>query len=117
MRGWLAFGAVFFIFSAVVCAIQLWPNSAWLKLNSNGLHYSVLFVGITIPGARSSASGLLRSTPSSASLVSFWVEPNDRCISLNDSFGKKPEQLVEILESHWKRPGGSRVVNAVTERT
>ena len=42
----------------------------------------------------------------SESLVSFWVEPNDRCISLNDSFGKKLEQLVEILESHWKRACG-----------
>ena len=108
MRGWLVFGAMFFIFSAMVCAIQLLPNSAWLKLNGNGLHYSVMFRRYHYPWSEIKRFGIVEVEfqYSSESLVSFWVEPNDRCISLNDSFGKKPEQLVEILESHWKRACG-----------
>ena len=108
MRGWLALGAVFFIFCAGVCAIQLWPDSAWLKLNGDGLHYSVLFRRFHYPWSEIKRFGIVEvdTQYGSESLVSFWVEPNDRCISLNDSFGTKPEQLVEILESHWKRACG-----------
>ena len=108
IREWLIAGAILSIAFMVACAIQLLPNSAWLKLNGDGLHYSVMFRRYHYPWSEIKRFGIvkIKFQYSSESLVSFWVEPNDRCISLHDSFGKKPEQLVEILESHRKRACG-----------
>ncbi len=105
IRGWLILGAVVFIACAVVCALQLWPNSAWLKLNDDGVHFSVLFRRYHYPWSVIKRFGIVEVNfqHGSEQLVSFWVEPNDKCISLNDSFGKKPEELVEILEDYWKQ--------------
>jgi|TARA_B100001758_G_C18357650_1_gene583687 glucose-6-phosphate-specific signal transduction histidine kinase len=88
---------------------KLWPNSNWLKLGPDGIREKVLFrkfhylwsdllyFEITTVQHRSGYSS------SKTELVSFWIKTDENRHSLSECYGKKPKELVGILESYLSR--------------
>jgi len=98
-------------FGILICILTLWPGSSWLKLGPDGIRNRIMFrkfhyrwsdinrFGITTV---QHGAGLSNSK---TEFVSFWMNHDDQMRSLSECYGKKPEQLVEILESYWNRYG------------
>lgn len=89
-----------------VSLIALWPNSTWIKLGPDGLRMRILFrhvhhrwcdiTGFAITTVRTGNGNKER-------LVSFWVGPDNAPHSIPSGFGKKPNHLLELVESYWQR--------------
>lgn len=89
--------------------LTLWPNSSWLKLGPDGMRERVLFrkfhyhwsevtrFGITVVRHRSGAHR------TETKFVSFWMKCDEDMRSLSECYGKKAEELMEILESYRNR--------------
>ena len=98
-------------FGILVSILTLWPNSSWLKLGPDGIRNKVMFrkfhyrwsdikrFEITVV---QHGTGLSKSK---TEFVSFWMKPDDRMRSLSECYGKKPEELMAILESYRNRYG------------
>ena len=98
-------------FVIMVSILTLWPNSSWLKLGPDGIRNKVMFrkfhyrwsdincFEITVV---QHGTGLSKSK---TEFVSFWMKPDDQMRSLSECYGKKPEELMEILESYRNRYG------------
>ena len=98
-------------FVILVSILTLWPNSSWLKLGPDGIRNKVMFrkfhyrwsdincFEITVV---QHGTGLSKSK---TEFVSFWMKPDDQMRSLSECYGKKPEELMEILESFRNRYG------------
>ena len=88
-----------------ISLITLWPNSSWLKLGPDGLRYRALFRKFYYPWSDINQFDItiVDTGYTKEKLVSFWIQSNDKMHSLHDSFGKKPEQLLEILENYRKK--------------
>ena len=95
----------------LVSILTLWPNSSWLKLGPDGMRERVLFrnfhyhwidvtrLGITVVRHR---SGAYRTD---TKFVSFWMKCDEDMRSLSECYGKKADELVEILESYRNQDG------------
>ena len=95
----------------LVSILTLWPNSSWLKLGPDGMRERVLFrkfyyhwsevthFGITVVRHRSGAHR------SDTEFVSFWMKCDHDMRSLSECYGKKAEELMEILEPYRNRYG------------
>ena len=91
--------------------LTLWPNSSWLKLGPDGIRNKVMFrkfhyrwsdinrFEITVV---QHGTGLSKSK---TEFVSFWMNHDEQIHSLSDCYGKKAEELMEILESYRNRHG------------
>lgn len=98
-------------FVILVSILTLWPNSSWLKLGPDGVRERVLFrkfhynwsevtrFGITVVRHRS------EQHKTETKFVSFWMNHDNQMRSLRECYGKKPEELIDILESYRNRYG------------
>ena len=88
-------------------AVVLWPGSTWLKLTAEGIDYRVMFRRFQYRWTDINRIGVVRVKAGQVDeqFVSFWMKPNDKLVSLHDTFGKKHQQLVDILEAHRARFG------------
>ena len=104
MHGLLLILGMASIAGMATCLVALWPDSTWLKLNSEGIHYRVLFRRFHYRWRDIKRFGIVtvQMRYSKEKFVSFWIGPNEKLVSFHDSFGKKPEHLLEILENQWK---------------
>ena len=99
------------IFSLVIMwsTLTLWPGSSWLKLGPDGIRNKVIFRKFHYRWCDINRFGIWIAQdpglPSTTKYVSFWVKPDDQMRSLSECYGKKPEELVEILESYRNRYG------------
>ena len=96
-------------FGILISILTLWPDSSWLKLGPDGIRNKVIFrkfhyrwsdinrFGITTV---QHGSGLSKSK---TEFVSFWMNHDDEMRSLSECYGKKAEELMEILESYRNR--------------
>ena len=101
------------MFSLVILwsTLTLWPGSSWLKLGPDGIRNKVMFrkfhyrwsdinrFEITVV---QHGTGLSKSK---TEFVSFWMNHDEQMRSLSDCYGKKAEELMEILESYRNRYG------------
>ena len=99
----------------LISVLTLWPNSSWLKLGPDGIRNRVMFrkfyyrwsdinrFEITIV---QHGTGLSKSK---TEFVSFWMNHDEQMRSLSDCYGKKAEELMEILESYRNRYGLSLI--------
>jgi|TARA_B100000073_G_scaffold297440_1_gene262534 hypothetical protein len=95
----------------LISILTLWPNSSWLKLGPDGIRNKVMFrkfhyrwsdinrFGITTV---QHGTGLSKSK---TEFVSFWMNHDNQMRSLSECYGKKPEELMDILESYRNRYG------------
>ena len=104
MHGLLLILGMASIAGMATCLVALWPDSTWLKLNPEGIHYRVLFRRFHYRWRDIKRFGIVtvQMRYSKEKFVSFWIGPNEKLVSFHDSFGKKPEHLLEILENQWK---------------
>ena len=99
------------MFSLVILwsIMTLWPGSSWLKLGPDGIRNKVIFRKFHYPWSDINRFGIWivkdPGLPSKTKYVSFWMKPDDQMRSLSECYGKKPEELVEILESYRNRYG------------
>ena len=99
------------MFSLVILwsTLTLWPGSSWLKLGPNGIRNKVIFRKFHYRWSDINRFGIWIAQdpglPSTTKYVSFWMKPDDQMRSLSECYGKKPEELVEILESYRNRYG------------
>ena len=87
----------------LISLLTLWPNSSWLKLGPDGLRYRVLFRKFHYRWSDINRFDItiVDTGETKEKLVSFWIQSDDKMYSLHDSYGKKPDQLVKILENYW----------------
>ena len=104
IRGLLLMLGMASIAGIAICVVVLWPKSTWLKLTPEGIHYRILFRRFDYRWKDIKRFGLItvQMRYSKERFVSFWIGPNEKLVSFHDSFGKKPEHLLEILENQWK---------------
>ena len=93
----------------LVSLLSLWPDSGWLKLGPDGIRNKILFRKFYYQWSDINRFGVSTVEfgtgigKNKEKFVSFWMKPNDKMRSLGESYGKKPEQLMEILENYWNR--------------
>ena len=89
--------------------LTLWPGSCWLKIGPDGIRHQVIFRKFHYRWSDINRVGIWiaqdSGTPSTMKFVSIWMKPDDQMRSLGECYGKKPEELVEILESYRNRYG------------
>ena len=99
------------IFSLVIFSsvLILWPGSSWLKIGPDRIRHQVIFRKFHYRWSDINRFGIWIAQdpglPSTTKYVSFWMKPDDQMRSLSECYGKKPEELVEILESYRNRYG------------
>ena len=99
------------MFSLVILwsTLTLWPGSGWLKLGPDGIRNKVIFRKFHYRWSDINRFGIWivqdPGLPTTTKYVSFWMKPDDQMRSLSECYGKKPEELVKILESYRNRYG------------
>ena len=99
------------IFGLVILwsVLTLWPGSSWLKLGPDGIRNKVIFRTFHYRCSDINRFGIWivqdPGLPSTTKYVSFWMKPDDQMRSLSECYGKKPEELAEILELYRNRYG------------
>ena len=101
------------MFSLVILwsTLTLWPGSSWLKIGPEGIRHQVIFRKFNYQWSDINRFEIMTvqigagKTKSKARFVSFWIKPDDQMRSLGECYGKKPEELLEILESYRNRYG------------
>ena len=99
------------IFGLVILwsVLTLWPGSSWLKLGPDGIRNKVIFRTFHYRWSDINRFGIWivqdPGLPSTTKYVSFWMKPDDQMRSLSECYGKKPEELAEILELYRNRYG------------
>ena len=80
---------------------MLWPNSSWIKLGPDGIRLRVLFRNFHHRWCDVNGFGIttLHTDYGNKSRVGTNNTPR----SLPSGFGKKPDHLMELLESDWQR--------------
>ena len=99
------------IFGLVIfwSVLTLWPSSSWLKIGPEGIRHQVIFRKFNYQWSDINRFEIMTvqigagKTKSKARFVSFWIKPDDQMRSLGECYGKKPEELLEILESYRNR--------------
>lgn len=89
-----------------VSLLMLWPNSSWIKLGPDGIRLRVLFRNFHHRWGDINGFGITTlhtGYGNKSRLVTFWVGPNNTPHSLPSGFGKKPDDLMELLERYWQR--------------
>ena len=99
------------IFGLVILwsVLTLWPGSSWLKLGPDGIRNKVIFRTFHCRWSDINRFGIWivqdPGLPSTTKYVSFWMKPDDQMRSLSECYGKKPEELMEILETYRNQYG------------
>ena len=101
------------IFSLVIfwSVLTLWPGSSWVKIGPDGIRHQVIFRKFHYRWSDINRFEIMTvqigagKTKSKAKFLSFWMKTDDQMRSLGEGYGKKPEELLEILESYRNRYG------------
>ena len=110
LEAWIGqIGCIFGGIGILVSLMSLWPDSGWLKLGPDGIRNKILFRKFYYQWSDIDRFGISTVEfdtglgKSKNKIVSFWMKSDVKTHSLGDSYGKKPEQLVKILENYWNR--------------
>ena len=109
------------LFGQILCVIfgllifwsvlTLWPGSSWVKIGPDGIRHQVIFRKFHYRWSDINRFEIMTvqigagKTKSKAKFLSFWMKTDDQMRSLGEGYGKKPEELLEILESYRNRYG------------
>ena len=110
LEAWIGqVGCIFGGIGILVSLMSLWPDSGWLKLGPDGIRNKILFRKFNYRWSDINRFGISTVEfdtgigKSKNKIVSFWIKSDDKMHSLGDSYGKKPVQLVKILENYWNK--------------
>ena len=98
-------------FGILISVLTLWPDSSWLKLGPDGIRNKVMFRKFHYRWSYINRFGIttvqhgVGLSKSKTEFVSFWMNHDDEMRSLSECYGKKTDELVEILESYRNRYG------------
>ena len=98
-------------FGILISVLTLWPDSSWLKLGPDGIRNKVMFRKFHYRWSDINRFGIttvqhgVGLSKSKTEFVSFWMNHDDEMRSLSECYGKKTDELVEILESYRNRYG------------
>ena len=98
-------------FGILISVLTLWPDSSWLKLGPDGIRNKVMFRKFHYRWSDINRFGIttvqhgVGLSKSKTEFVSFWMNHDDEMRSLSECYGKKTDDLVEILESYRNRYG------------
>ena len=98
-------------FGILISVLTLWPDSSWLKLGPDGIRNKIMFRKFHYHWSDINRFGIttvqygVGLSKSKTEFVSFWMNHDDDMRSLSECYGKKTDELVEILESYRNRYG------------